>query len=143
MADLSQTAANVKIGSQDTPTRLVQYGEAVTQGQPLYRNTTDGKYYRCDANDTAAKAVVAAIALTPGGVDEWGLAALPSNVPSRSLVNLGATLAVGTHYGVSATVGAIAPIADIISTQFPAVIGVAVSASLLDFQPSISTVAKA
>lgn len=115
----------------------------MTQGQPLYRNTTDGKYYRCDANDTAAKAVVAAIALTPGATDAYGLVALPSNVPGRSLVNLGATLAVGTHYAVSATVGAIAPIADITSTQFPAIIGVATTAALLDFQPSISTVAKA
>jgi hypothetical protein len=143
MADLTQTRANVAMGSQNTPTRLVQYGESVLQGQPLYRDELSGKYFRCDANDGAAKAVVEAIALTPGAADAYGLVALPSSVPGRSLINLGATLVVGTHYAVSATVGAIAPIADITSTQFPAIIGPAVSTSLLDFQPSISTVAKA
>jgi hypothetical protein len=142
MADLSITAASVALGSQTTPTRIVQYGETVTQGQPIYV-AANGQWYRCDANDGAAKALVGAIALMPGVAGSWGLAALPGSSPGQSLVNLGATLAIGTHYAVSATVGAIAPIADITSTQFPAIIGVAVSTSLLDFQPSISTVAKA
>src|SRR5690606_160513 len=64
MANISQTAANVAVGASTTPTRLVQFGEAVTQGQPLYQHT-DGKYYQCDANDGVAKALAAVIALTP------------------------------------------------------------------------------
>jgi hypothetical protein len=44
---------------------------------------------------------------------------------------------------VSATKGAIAPIADIISTQFVSVIGIATTAALLDFQVSVSNTAKA
>jgi len=68
---------------------------------------------------------------------------LPSETPGRSLVNLGATLAVGTVYAVSATKGAIAPIADISSTQFVTVLGIATTTALLDFQPSISNTAKA
>lgn len=109
---------------------------------PLYLHT-DGKYYQCDANDGVAKAECAAIALTPGTTDAWGLAALPSSVPGRSLVNLGATLTVGTVYGISATKGAIAPIADITSTQFVTVIGIATTTALIDFQTSISNTAKA
>jgi hypothetical protein len=143
MADLSVTAASVAIGASTTPTRVVQYGEAVTQGQPLYRNATDGKRYRCDANDGVAKAAVAEIALTPGAADAYGLVALPSSTPGQSLVNLGATLAVGTVYAVSANVGGIAPIGDITSTQFVSVIGIATTTALLDFQPSISNTAKA
>ncbi len=143
MADLSQTAANVALGASTTPTRVVQYGEAVTQGQPLYRDATTGKWFRCDANDGVAKSRVGAIALTPGATDAYGLVALPSSVPGQSLVNLGATLAVGTAYAVSASVGAIAPIADITSGQFVTVIGIATTTALLDFQPSISNTAKA
>jgi len=142
MADISQTAANVKRGSTTTPTQSVLYGETIVQGQPLYR-ATDGKWYRCDANDGVAKAVVGGISLTPGVADDGGTIALPSSTPGASLVNLGATLAVGEVYGVSAAVGAIAPISDITSTQFVSVIGIATTTALLDFQPSISNTAKA
>jgi hypothetical protein len=143
MADLSITAANVAIGASTTPTRVVQYGEAVTQGQPLYRAAADGKYYRCDANDGVAKAAVAAIALTPGATNGYGLVALPSSTPGQSIINLGATLAVGMPYAVSATVGGIAPIGDITSTQFVSIICIATTTALADFQPSISNTAKA
>lgn len=142
MADISQTAANVAIGASTTPTRIVQAGEGVTQGMPLY-TSTDGKVYQCDANDGVAKAAVDYIALTPASTDGYILVAFPSGTPGRSLVNLGATLAVGTVYGVSATKGAIAPIADITSTQFVTVLGIATTTALLDFQPSISNTAKA
>lgn len=142
MADLAQTAANVAVGSSTTPTRTVQAGESVTQGMPLY-TSTDGKVYQCDANDTVAKSACEYIALTPASTNGYCLVALPSTTPERSLVNIGATLAIGTHYAVSATKGAIAPIADITSTQFPVVIGVAYSASLLDFQLCVGKTAKA
>lgn len=143
MADLSQTAANVAIGSSTAPTRRVQYGESVTQGMPVYLKESDSKYYQCDANDTAAKAVAAGIALTPGATDGYGLIAIPSDSPGISLVNLGATLAVGTVYAVSATKGAIAPVADISSTQYVTILGVATTASLLDLRIVVSNTAKA
>lgn len=142
MADITQTPASVGIGNADCKTSVVQFGEAVTQGQPLYKST-DGKYYRCDANDTLAKAACSAIALSPGSTNGFGLVAQPSDIPGRSLVNLGATLTVGTMYAVSATLGAIAPISDITTGQFVTAIGFAVSANLLDFQVTICTVAKA
>ena len=143
MADITQTAANVAISGQTTKTQVVQYGESVTQGMPLYRSTTDSKWYQTDANDGVAKARCGAIALTPGAADGYGLVALPSTTPGQSLVNLGATLAVGELYAVSATKGRIAPVGDITSTQFVTVIGIATSASLLDFQIIIGTVPKA
>ncbi len=142
MANISQTAANVAVGASTTPTRVVQYGEAVTQGMPLYF-ASDGKWYQADANDTAAKAAVGAIAVSPGAINGYGIVALPSSTPGRSLVNLGATLAVGTAYAVSATKGAIAPLSDIGSGEFVTVLGVATTTALLDFQPSISNTAKA
>ena len=142
MADLSQTAANVALGASTTPNRVVQVGENVTQGMPLYF-ATDGKWYQCDANDGVAKAVVGAIVISPASANGYALVALPGTTPGVSLVNLGATLAVGTVYAVSATKGAIAPIADITSTQFVSVLGIATTTALLDFQISVSNTAKA
>lgn len=143
MADISQTAANVAIGGANTPTRLVQFGEAVTQGQPVYQSTADSKYYQCDANDGVAKAVAAGIAITPAALDGYGVIAVPASTPGKSLVNLGATLAVGTVYAVSATKGGIAPIADLSSGQFITVLGVATTTALIDLQIVVSNTAKA
>lgn len=141
MADLSQTPANVAIGNQNCPTRLVQFGEAVTQGQPLYQSASDSKWYRADA-DTEAAAKAGALALTPGSTDGYGLVALPSSTPGRSLVNLGATLTVGEIYVVSTNVGAIAPIGDLASGDYVTVLGVATTSALLDLQIVVSNTAK-
>ena len=138
MADLSQTRANVKLG-QSANARGRVAGEAIDQGMPYYISETDNLAYQCDANDTAAKANCVGIAMTPAatGGSFWG-------VEDRDvLINLGATLAVGTYYAVSATKGAIAPIADIISTQFPTAIGVSITTALLRFSPQPAGVAKA
>lgn len=143
MADLSQTAASIAISGSACPTKRVQFGEAVIQGQPVYLSTSDSKYYKCDANDTLAKAACAGIVLTPSSANGYGLIVPPSTTAGVSLVNLGATLAVGTQYAVSATLGAICPLADISTGQFPTSIGFAVSTSLLDFQVVICSVAKA
>jgi len=142
MAALSQTPANVAIGSSTTPTRIVQYGEAVTQGQPVYA-ASDGKWYRCDANDGAIKARCGGIALTPGGVDAFGLIALPGTSAGQSYVHLGATLAVGTVYAVGQGVGEIDPIADTATNDYVTTIGIAISTAILDFQVAISNVQKA
>jgi hypothetical protein len=46
-------------------------------------------------------------------------------------VNLGATLAVGQIYVVSATKGAIAPYADLVTNDYVIILGVATTTSLL------------
>ena len=145
MANISQTAASVGIGSVATPTRKVAAGEAITQGMPVYK-ATDGKYYQCDANDsaTAIKARCGGIAITPAGAaDASFVIAEPGNEPGQSLVNLGATLVVGGVYAVSATKGAIAPIADITTGDFVTTIGIATTAALLDFQVAVSNTQRA
>lgn len=142
MADISITAANVAIGSQNTPTKVVQFGEAVTQGQAVYQSTTDSKYYKSDANDTASKAIAAGIALTPVATNGYGLIAVPVSSPGRSLVNLGATLTVGQVYVVSVTPGGIAPYADLTTGHYVTILGVAQTTSLLDFQVIVSNTQK-
>lgn len=142
MANLTQTAANVAIGARTTKTQTVQVGEAVTQGQPLFRDSSNSKWYQCDANDGISKARCGAIALTAAGADGFALVAIPSGTTGQSLVNLGATLVVGQVYCVSATKGAIAPYADLTTGDYVTILGVARSASLLDFQVTISDAQK-
>ena len=136
MAILSQTAANVGIGSLTATLRPVTVGEAVTQGMPGYRNATDGKYYKADANDTAAKAEVVCIFLTPASTDGHAVALL------LGLVNLGATLAVGTAYYLSNTAGAIQLASDLVSSDYVTYLGTAKTTALLDFNPQASGVQK-
>jgi len=135
LADLSITAASVKLKSATQPI-VGTGGEALSQGQGAYLSAS--KWYRCDANDTAAKAVCGGIVLTPCATDGIVLIA-----PNGATVDLGATLAVGTTYAVSATVGGICPLADITSGQYPTILGTATTTSSLPLSIIVGTVAKA
>ena len=135
MADITVTAANVKAGSNNTRTSLVQAGETVPQGQPVYL-ASDGKYYQTDANDTAVKAQAKGIAITPASTDGYFLLGVDG------LLNLGATLAVGQVYVCSATKGGIAPYADLTTNDYVTILGVATTTALLDFNLVVSGVQK-
>ena len=136
MADLSQTAANVKIMSGSARVIVCQAGEALTQGQPIYE--ASGKWYRCDANDGVTKAACQRLALTAAATDGYIVAALPG-----SLVDLGATLVVGQTYVVSVNVGAIAPISDLATSSWVTPLGVAATTTSLAFDPRPSGVQRA
>jgi hypothetical protein len=137
MADLSQTAANVSLtDSAGVVTRLVQYGETVSQGMPVYKKTSDSKYWKADA-DAVDTASADGIALTPGAANEYGI------IIESGLVDIGATLTVGATYVVSTTAGAIAPIADLASGDFTTILGVATTAGKLLLDIYESGVAKA
>jgi len=142
MADLTQTAANVGVNSQATTPANVQAGEAITQGQPVYLNDADGKYYGCDATaatGSAAKANCAGIAMTPAATDGYFLLALP---PGN--VDLGATLTVGETYVCSGlTAKAIGPIGDLGTGDFVTILGVADAADNLPLDVNATGTAKA
>lgn len=134
MADLSQTAANVKPG----PTAQIQsvtWGETVTQGNSVYKKA-DGYYWNTDAS-AAATNTAGGIAMTPGVAGEAGVIVPPGND-----VNLGATLTVGEVYVCSENAGKIKLHSALVSTEFVTVLGVAKTAALLAFDPIVSGVAK-
>jgi hypothetical protein len=134
MADLSITAANVKLKSAG-PVRPVLAAAAITQGQPL---RPDGDAWRPAANDSAAAANAQLIALTPCTASGQWVAAAGASAE----IDLGATLTVGETYVVGDTAGAIAPIGDLGPTDFPTILGVAIAADKLRFRPQASGVAK-
>ena len=137
MAAVSVTPANVGFGEETVIFQIAQAGEAITQGQSIYRSSADNKLYKADANDTAAKAAVVGIALTPASTNGYFLYA------ESGLVNVGATLAVGTLYAVGQTAGSIVPVADLTTNDYVTYIGTATTTALLDVAIHISGTQKA
>jgi hypothetical protein len=136
MADISQTAANVKIKSQTVTVQVGQAGEAITQGMPVYLLAADGKYYKADA-DVLASAAAVGVALTPAATSGYILFATAGDI------DLGATLTVGLGYYVSTGAGGICPIADLSTGDFPTFLGFAQDASTLRLDINAAGVAKA
>lgn len=134
MADLTITAANVAIGGSDSQTKIVQVGEAVTHGEPLYRLSSDGKYYLGDADD-AAKDDVSVLALTAAALDGYAL------VLTGGPVSFGAILTVGEIYVLSDTPGGIKPEGDLGSGDYVTILGVASTTSLLTWKVNASGIA--
>jgi len=133
MADLSITAANVGVGSTAI-LRIVQVGETVSHSQPVYLKTSDGKYWKDDADLADENR---GITLTAASAD--GYAVIITDGDFRP----GATLVVGETYIVSATAGAICPIGDLASGDYSKILGQATSASNLYVKRRTNTVAKA
>lgn len=129
-ADLTVTAANVKLVDNVSNVRRVQFGEAVTQGQALYKKAADGKYYKADADSATAEVTEAeGIAVTPGSTGEYGY------VIFEGKVNIGATLTVGEIYVLSDVAGGVRPEADNGSGDTVVILGVATTTSQLWFVP--------
>jgi hypothetical protein len=123
MADLSITAADVKT-TEGSAFRTVQFGETATAGETVYLKSSDQKFWLGD-NGAADTADVEGIVLVGNATDEWGI------VQTSGDIDVGATLTVGTVYVQSATAGGIAPEADIASTEYVTILGVAKTAALL------------
>ena len=117
MADLSQTSSNVE-WNNGTGQKSGIAGEAITAGQPVYISSTDGKLYRADADDTAAKA--AAVGIATSTAERAG--GIISYAPPGANIDVGATTTQGEVYCVSAAVGAIAPVADLVTDDYVTVL---------------------
>jgi hypothetical protein len=137
MAAVTVTVGNVGLGSETVALQLGQAGEAITQGQTIYRSSSDNKLYKADANDTAPKAAVVGIAITPASTNGYFLFA------ESGLVNVGGTLAVGTLYAVGQTAGSIVPVADLQTNDYVTYIGTATTTALLNVAIHVSGAQKA
>lgn len=124
MTALTITAANVV---QQPGALSADYiaGETITAGMSVYISTTDGKAYKADANASAATAVARGIATQSVSNGQ------PLKVHVGGDIAMGATLTVNTAYIVGATAGDVAPIADIVTGWYGALLGVAISSSVL------------
>lgn len=132
-ADLTITAASVKIIDENSTVRKVRFGETVTQGQAVYAKDADGRWWKADADSaTEEETEAAGIVLTPGGAGEYGY------VVTEGLLNIGASLTVGEIYVLSDTAGGVRPEADNGSGDTVVIIGVAKTSSQLWVKPFAS-----
>lgn len=126
MADLAITAASVAKGGGARDRKGVA-GEAVTAGQVLYFDTATNtwKLADCDSATAAAR--------SPRGIALNGAAAgQPIGVHMAGPITIGAALTPGTVYFLSGTAGAICPVGDLAAGDYPTIVGIAKSASVLD-----------
>jgi hypothetical protein len=126
MTDLSITAANVIAGSG---ARTVDgtAGASVTAGQAVYLDSTTNTYKLADC-DSATAAV-----RSPDGIALHAAASgQPLEVLTRGPITIGATMTAGLPYFLSATAGGIAPYADLGAGDYPTIIGIATSTTVLD-----------
>lgn len=135
MADLSITAANVLAGAGAAVSRGVA-GATVTAGQSVYLDTADGKWKLADNNSATAAA------RAPGGIALNGASnGQPLAVLTSGPITIGATLTAGVAYYLSDTPGGICPVADLATGEYPSVIGIATSTTVLKVEINSSGVA--
>ena len=125
MADLTLTAANVLAGSNAT-TNLGTAGATITAGQVVYFDDTT-KTYKLADTDSATAAV-----RSPAGFALNGASAgQPLMVQTGGDLTLGEVLTAGVAYYLSGTAGGICPVADVTSGDYPVILGMAKSTSVL------------
>jgi hypothetical protein len=136
MADLVITAANVVKGA-DAAVVLRTAGAAVSAGQTVYEDPSDGnKFKLCDADaGTAAVRSTKGIALNNAAINQ------PLVVQTGGRITIGAAVVPGTVYVQSDTPGGIMPAADLEAGDFVTVLGVGVSATDIDLNIHSSGVA--
>lgn len=128
MATLSVTATSVTAASTGVAKVIVQFGESVTAGQPIYQKASDGLYYKMQADGTAAESgvgVTYGVALSGGSANQWGVLA------TSGPITIGATVVVGTHYYVHATAGLIGLFSDLASTNYITDLGYATTTAII------------
>ena len=128
MADLTITAANVIAGSGAKVSHGVA-GESVTAGQVVYADSATNSYKLADINSaTAAVRAGVGIAL------HASLAGQPLAVLTEGPVTIGAALTAGVAYYASGTPGGIRPVADNVTGDYPVLLGIATSATVLNVE---------
>ena len=126
MADITITAASVVPGGSAT-TIDGHAGATITAGQAVYRDPTTGRFLLADCDSATAAA------RSPIGIALNGAASgQPLEVLTRGAVTIGASITAGVAYYLSPTAGGICPVADLSSGDYPTIIGIAKSTTVLD-----------
>lgn len=126
MVDLVITAANVVSGSGSRVLHGTA-GATITAGQVLYLDTATSSYKLADTDSaTAAVRSPAGVALNAAASGQ------PIAVHVSGPLTVGATVAVGDVYFLSGTAGGIAPAADVAAGDYPCILGICSSTSVLD-----------
>lgn len=136
MADLVITAASVVAGANARITHGIA-GATVTAGQVVYLDPTTGKWGLADTDSaTAAVRNATGVALNGAALNQ------PVAVQTGGDVTIGATVAAGDGYWLSGTAGGIAPIADVAAGDYPLLVGIGKSTTVLALEFDYAGVVK-
>lgn len=137
MVDLVITAASVLPGSGAKKVTGTA-GATIAAGQVVYLDSADDKYKLAD-NNSATAAV-----RSPAGIALHGAASgQPLTIQSAGPITIGATVTAGVAYYLSDTPGGICPVADLLTGEYPVVLGLATSASVIQIDMQEAGVALA
>ena len=126
MADVTISGSPKAPATGAAGVRYAEAGAAITAGQAIYLDSTDGNTAKpADANLSSAAAAAVGVSLT-GAADGEQVAYVVSGD-----FELGGTLVKGTTYILSATAGGIAPDSDAVSGWYKTILGVASSTTNL------------
>lgn len=123
--DLSVTANSVTWVSGVRPF-VGKAGATITPGQPVYLDTTTNTYKLTDG-DTDAESVCAGISLD-GGVSGRDMLIAPPG----AVINIGATVTLGTVYVCSLTAGGIAPWADLSTGDYTTILFIGATSNIVE-----------
>lgn len=121
MAEISITSANVAPGADADYYRGLA-GSTIVAGSPVYLDATTNRLLGADANGSVETAEVRGIALHSASAEQ------PLKVQTAGVITIGGTVVLATIYILGAA-GGIAPAADLVSTWYSTIIGVAISAT--------------
>lgn len=128
MADIAITAASV-LKSTSSVIEGGTAGATITAGQTVYKDASDSnKVKLADANASDATAACVGIALNGAASGQ------PISFATSGPYTAGGTLTAGAVYVLSATAGAIAPVADLTTGWRTTILGVATSTTVLDLR---------
>ena len=125
MAALVITAASV-VPAANASLSTGTAGVAVTAGQVVYLDSITGKYLLADADSaTPAARVPAGIAVNNAAVNQ------ALTIQKGGSITIGATVAPGVGYYLSATAGSIAPVGDNTTGVYPTLLGFGISTTVV------------
>ena len=127
MAVLSITAASV-LAATNTTVRNGSAGATITAGQAVYLDSATNTFKLADANGTVALRSPVGVALNGASVGQ------PLAVATAGDVTIGAALTAGAAYYLSGTPGGIGPVADLITGDYPVIMGIAISTTVLNLK---------
>jgi len=131
MSDISVTQSAVKAANSDTVKATGVAGEAIDIGKSVYLDPGDGKVKKAQGTNSTHTANLVGVALTNAQGDGQ-----PIVYGSEGDITFNSALTTGQTYVVSAAAaGGIAPVSDLASTNYVAVLGVATSATNLKLAP--------
>ena len=126
MTDLVITAASVVAGSGAKKVSGTA-GATITAGQVVYLEAATKTYKLADTDSATAEV------RSPAGIALHAAASgQPLTVLTSGPVTIGATVAVGDVYYLSGNAGGLAPLADVAAGDYPCIIGICTSTSVLD-----------